>query len=99
MAAEKTGRRCRSIELNPKFADVIIARWEAHTQKDAIHARTGATFNDLRPGAPARNAGQRRSPVRSHRSLPPHPARSYRRHFASKIRERRRPAKTSANHE
>lgn len=31
IACEQTGRRCFMIELSPKYADVIIARWEALT--------------------------------------------------------------------
>ena len=35
IAAEKTGRRCFMIELDPKYVDVIIKRWEEHTGKKA----------------------------------------------------------------
>jgi DNA modification methylase len=31
MAAERSGRRCRSMELDPKYATVAIQRWEAET--------------------------------------------------------------------
>lgn len=31
MAAEQLGRRCFSIELDPKYADVIVKRWERFT--------------------------------------------------------------------
>ncbi len=34
-AAEQTGRRCRAIELDPKFVDVIVCRWERLTGKKA----------------------------------------------------------------
>mgnify|MGYP003503530122 CR=1 FL=1 len=27
-AAEQTGRRCLAVELDPRFCDVIVARWE-----------------------------------------------------------------------
>lgn len=33
IAAEKTGRQARLIELDPKYCDVIIARWEEYTGK------------------------------------------------------------------
>jgi DNA modification methylase len=33
IAAEETGRKARLVELNPKYCDVIIARWEALTGK------------------------------------------------------------------
>jgi DNA modification methylase len=31
IAAEKTGRKARLIELDPKFCDVIVQRWEGYT--------------------------------------------------------------------
>jgi DNA modification methylase len=35
IAAEKEGRRCRAIELEPTFVDVAVARWETFTSKKA----------------------------------------------------------------
>ena len=35
IAAEKTGRRARAIELDPKYVDVAIRRWEKYTGKTA----------------------------------------------------------------
>ena len=31
MACEQTGRRCLTMELDPRYADVIIERWETFT--------------------------------------------------------------------
>lgn len=36
IAAEKLGRQARLIELDPKFCDVIVKRWEEYTGKDAV---------------------------------------------------------------
>ena len=36
IAAEKTGRKARLMELDPKFVDVIIQRWEEFTGKKAV---------------------------------------------------------------
>ena len=36
MGAEKTGRVCYSMELNPVYCDVIVKRWEAFTGKKAV---------------------------------------------------------------
>ena len=36
MACEETGRYCRSMELDPKYCDVIIKRWETLTGKSAV---------------------------------------------------------------
>jgi DNA modification methylase len=47
MAAEKTDRICYGIELDPKYVDVIIRRWQAQTGKDAILEGTGQSFNNL----------------------------------------------------
>lgn len=44
LAAEKTGRKARLIELDPAYVDVAIRRWEATTGGSAILAATGETF-------------------------------------------------------
>jgi DNA modification methylase len=44
IAAEKTARVCYGLELEPKFVDVIVRRWEKLTGSHAIHAETGETF-------------------------------------------------------
>jgi DNA modification methylase len=36
IAAERTGRRCRGIEIDPLYVDVIIRRYEAETGRQAI---------------------------------------------------------------
>jgi len=45
IAAEKTGRRARLIELNPIYVDVTIERWERLTGRTAFHAETGRPFS------------------------------------------------------
>jgi DNA modification methylase len=37
-AAETTGRRCYAIELDPKYVDVIVARWSRLTGQEAVRA-------------------------------------------------------------
>ncbi len=44
LAAERTGRRARLIELDPLYVDVAIRRWRAMTGGAAIHAATGETW-------------------------------------------------------
>jgi DNA modification methylase len=46
MAAERTGRQCRGLELDPLYVDVIVRRWQAYTGAAARHAVTGATFDE-----------------------------------------------------
>jgi len=48
IACEKHGRFARAIELDPKYVDVIINRWQNFTGKDAVHAVSGKTYNELK---------------------------------------------------
>ncbi|MDP2431517.1 MAG: site-specific DNA-methyltransferase [Pseudomonadota bacterium] len=45
IAAEKSGRHARLIELDPKYVDVIVRRWQDWTGKEATRAEDGAGFN------------------------------------------------------
>ena len=45
IGAERTGRRCFTMELTPKYVDIIVRRWQDLTGEQAIHADTGQTFN------------------------------------------------------
>jgi DNA modification methylase len=47
MAAERTGRICRGIELDPVYVDVAIRRWWRMTGDPVIHAESGAQFAGL----------------------------------------------------
>jgi DNA modification methylase len=47
IAAEKTGRLARAIEIDPAYVDVAIKRWQVLTGGTAIHAATNKTFYDL----------------------------------------------------
>ncbi|NVO17595.1 MAG: site-specific DNA-methyltransferase [Rhodoplanes sp.] len=44
IAAERTGRRARLIEIEPRYVDVTIRRFETLTKSDAVHAETGRIF-------------------------------------------------------
>jgi DNA modification methylase len=44
IAAERTGRRCFGVEIDPIYVDTIIRRWQRLSGKTAVHARTGRTF-------------------------------------------------------
>lgn len=37
IACEQTGRKCRMIELDPHYCDVILRRWENLTGKEAVN--------------------------------------------------------------
>jgi DNA modification methylase len=47
LAAEKTGRVAYGIEIDPKYVDVAIRRWQDRTGKSAVHSVTGATFDEM----------------------------------------------------
>ena len=47
IACEKTGRINRSMELDPKYCDVIVKRWQDFTGKIATHAETGQPFAEV----------------------------------------------------
>jgi DNA modification methylase len=44
IACEKTGRSGRLLELDPKYCDVIIGRWQEFTGKVATLEGDGRTF-------------------------------------------------------
>ena len=46
IACEKTNRRARLIELDPKFVDVIIKRWEDYTGNKAVRESDGFVFSE-----------------------------------------------------
>jgi len=48
IACEKHGRFARLMELDPKYCDVIITRWEAFTGQTATLEATGQTYAELR---------------------------------------------------
>ncbi len=47
IACEKLQRFCYGIELDPKYCDVIIKRWQQFTGKEAIHEQSGKTYNSI----------------------------------------------------
>jgi hypothetical protein len=53
------GRVCRGVELDPRYIDVVIRRYEAITRRTAIRANTGEPFATL--VARKRNVGDARS--------------------------------------
>ena len=47
IAAHKTGRRARLIELDPLYVDVAIRRWQKHAKDDAVLAAGGSAFTEV----------------------------------------------------
>jgi DNA modification methylase len=49
IACEKAGRQARIIELDPKYVDVIVRRWQDFSGKTATLEATGEQFNVIEP--------------------------------------------------
>jgi DNA modification methylase len=47
IAAERTGRRCYGLELDPLYVDTTVRRWQAYTGEHARHSLNGRSFNEL----------------------------------------------------
>jgi hypothetical protein len=47
IAAETTGRVCLAIELEPRYADISVRRWQAFTGKPAVLESTGRRFDEV----------------------------------------------------
>jgi DNA modification methylase len=47
IGAETTGRKCYTMELDPRYVDVIVTRWQELTGKKATHEESGEEFNDM----------------------------------------------------
>ena len=47
IAAERVGRICHGMELDARYIDVAIRRWQKHTGDHAIHAESGKSFDEL----------------------------------------------------
>lgn len=47
IACEKTGRHARLMELDEKYCDVIVKRWQEFTGREAVLESSGDKFNDM----------------------------------------------------
>jgi len=48
IAADSVGRVCLGIEIDPRYCDVIIERWQRHARGTATLADDGRTFDALK---------------------------------------------------
>jgi 16S rRNA G966 N2-methylase RsmD len=46
ISAERTGRKARLIEFEPRYVDVTVERWQRLTGNRAVHAETGKVFGE-----------------------------------------------------
>jgi DNA modification methylase len=56
IAAERTGRCCYGLELDPGYVDTIVGRWQTLIGASARHAASGRSFDDLAREAELANA-------------------------------------------
>ena len=56
IAAERTGRRCYGLELDPLYVDTIVRRWQSFTRGRARHV-SGRSFNEIEAKMGKRDAG------------------------------------------
>jgi len=47
IAAERVGRRARVIEIDPRYVDIAIRRWEQTTGNIAVHTDSGLSFAEI----------------------------------------------------
>ncbi|MBT7953069.1 MAG: site-specific DNA-methyltransferase [Gammaproteobacteria bacterium] len=47
LAAEQTGRTCYGVEIDPRYVDVAVRRWEEATGNTAIHEQSSVAFEDV----------------------------------------------------
>lgn len=52
IAAERTGRRCRGIEIDPLYVDTAVRRWQKYTGTEAINATNQQTFAEIEKETP-----------------------------------------------
>ena len=55
LAAERVGRRGFVLEIEPRFVDVAIRRWQSMTRKDGIDVESGRCFDEMNTTATGEN--------------------------------------------
>jgi DNA modification methylase len=55
IAAERVGRICFGIEIDPLYVDVAVRRWQRYTGDRAIHANSGKSFDEIAAAAEVSN--------------------------------------------
>jgi DNA modification methylase len=53
VAAERTGRKARALEIDPAYVDVGVRRWQTYTGKAAVLAASGESIEEQRAGKQA----------------------------------------------
>jgi DNA modification methylase len=58
IAAHKTGRRARLIELDPIYVDRMVRRWQVYAHDEAALAGSGERFDDVADKRAQLSAGE-----------------------------------------
>ncbi len=61
VASHQLNRKCYGMELDPKYVDVIVKRWQDFTGQQALHMETGRKFDELKDGTTIQNEQQKDS--------------------------------------
>jgi DNA modification methylase len=56
IAAERTGRKARALEVDPTYVDVAVRRWQNYTGKNAVLAASDETFETIQEERAAKPA-------------------------------------------
>lgn len=51
IAAEKVGRTCYAVDLDPLYVDLAVRRWQAWSSAHAVHAESGRSFDEMAASA------------------------------------------------
>ena len=70
IACEKAGRQARLVELDPKYCDVIVRRWQEWTGEEAMLEGDGRSFEEIAAGRAGRGGGRRGDPDDQSGSVP-----------------------------
>ena len=71
LAAEAVGRRCRAIEIDGPYCDVIIRRWQEMTGREAVLEATGETFAEVAVQRASENVSEPLAATPTDRDLDP----------------------------
>jgi DNA modification methylase len=63
IAAQRTGRRCYGLEIDPVYVDTIVRRWQAFTRDDARHVPSGRLFREMEAEAEDKKCARRKMAI------------------------------------
>jgi DNA modification methylase len=61
IAAERVGRVCRAMDLDPIHVDTVVRRWQRYTGDAAIHAVTKTAFDSVQKKSEGHHGGARKT--------------------------------------